>query len=70
MKHEIGTAFLERGGEMKAMEIRGRDLVTGLPKTVTVTEEEDPLGPGRSLFRAIVEAVKVTLERTPPRAGR
>ncbi|MCX6509249.1 MAG: rod shape-determining protein [Actinobacteria bacterium] len=46
-------------------EIRGRDLVTGLPKTiVTTTEEireaiEEPVG-------AIVDAVKVTLDKTPP----
>jgi rod shape-determining protein MreB len=46
-------------------EIRGRDLITGLPKTiVTTTEEirqaiEEPLG-------AIIDAVKVTLDKTPP----
>jgi rod shape-determining protein MreB and related proteins len=46
-------------------EIRGRDLITGLPKTiVTTTEEirraiEEPLS-------AIVDAVKVTLDKTPP----
>ncbi|MEY3512010.1 MAG: hypothetical protein RL486_675, partial [Actinomycetota bacterium] len=46
-------------------EIRGRDLVTGLPKTiVTTTEEireaiEEPVA-------AIVDAVKVTLDKTPP----
>ena len=46
-------------------EIRGRDLITGLPKTiVTTTEEireaiEEPVS-------AIVDAVKVTLDRTPP----
>ena len=50
---------------MKAMEIRGRDLVTGLPKTVTVTEEEIHLALAEPI-QAIVEAVKVTLERTPP----
>ena len=46
-------------------EIRGRDLVTGLPKTiVTTTQEireaiEEPV-------TAVVDAVKVTLDRTPP----
>ncbi len=46
-------------------EIRGRDLVTGLPKTVVVTTEEirkaieEPVN-------AVVDAVKVTLDRTPP----
>jgi rod shape-determining protein MreB len=47
------------------MEIRGRDLINGLPKTVKVTSEEvrealaEPIG-------AIVEAVKAVLEKTPP----
>jgi rod shape-determining protein MreB len=46
-------------------EIRGRDLITGLPKTiVTTTEEireaiEEPVA-------AVVDAVKLTLDRTPP----
>ena len=47
------------------MEIRGRDLINGLPKTVKITSEEirdalsEPVG-------AIVEAVKAVLEKTPP----
>ena len=47
------------------MEVRGRDLVTGLPKTVRVTSEEtrDALKETTSL---IVEAVHGVLERTPP----
>jgi rod shape-determining protein MreB len=46
-------------------EIRGRDLVTGLPKTLVITSAEvreaieEPVS-------AIVDAVKVTLDRTPP----
>jgi rod shape-determining protein MreB len=46
-------------------EIRGRDMVSGLPKTVVLTSEEirqaleEPLG-------QIIEAVKETLDRTPP----
>src|SRR5687768_1143325 len=63
IKIALGTAYpLE--DELHA-EIRGRDLVTGLPKTiVTTTEEirdaiEEPLS-------AIVDAVKVTLDKTPP----
>src|ERR1700682_3761354 len=49
-------------------EIRGRDLITGLPKTiVTTTEEireaiEEPVS-------AVVDAVKVTLDKTPPELG-
>ena len=65
VKHEIGTAFLEKDRERKSTEIRGRDLVTGLPKTVTVTDEEIHLALAEPI-QSIVEAVKVTLERTPP----
>ena len=65
VKHEIGTAFLEKDKERKSTEIRGRDLVTGLPKTVTVTDEEIHLALAEPI-QSIVEAVKVTLERTPP----
>ena len=47
------------------MEVRGRNLVTGLPKTVTVTssETEEAL---RETTSQIVEAVISVLERTPP----
>ena len=63
IKIKIGSAYpLE--GEM-SMEVKGRDLVAGLPKTVTITSEEireslqEPL-------RAILEVIKISLERTPP----
>lgn len=47
------------------MEVRGRNLVTGLPKTVTVTssETEEAL---RETSGKIVEAVVSVLEQTPP----
>ena len=64
IKSEIGYAFIEGKDEL-SMEVRGRDLVSGLPKTVTVSSGE--------IYKALVEpiqsildAVKVTLERTPP----
>ncbi|MBT9134280.1 MAG: Rod shape-determining protein MreB [Firmicutes bacterium] len=62
VKIAIGSAFELPEEEM---DVRGRDLVTGLPKTLKLTSSEvrqalaDPV-------RAIVEAVKATLERTPP----
>lgn len=63
IKQKIGTACpLE---EELTMDIRGRDLVTGLPKTVTITSEE-VRGALTEPIAAIIEAVKVTLERTPP----
>ena len=63
IKINIGTA-IERP-DQKAMEVRGRDLVTGLPKTVRVTSEEtrDAL---KETTSQIVEAVHGVLERTPP----
>ena len=45
--------------------IRGRDLLTGLPKTITVTSEEIS-GALDDNIDAIVNAVKTTLEKTPP----
>jgi rod shape-determining protein MreB len=47
------------------MDIKGRDLVAGVPRTLTVSSDEirDALA---EPVNAIVEAVKVTLERTPP----
>jgi len=47
------------------MEIRGRDLVTGLPKTLTIKASEVQQALSEPIA-SIVEAVKVTLERTPP----
>ena len=63
IKINIGTA-IERQ-DQKVMEVRGRDLVTGLPKTVRVTSEEtrDAL---KETTSQIVEAVHGVLERTPP----
>jgi rod shape-determining protein MreB len=65
VKQEIGNAHIDKERERKSAEIRGRDLVTGLPKTVTITDEEIHVALAEPV-QAIVEAVKVTLERTPP----
>ena len=51
--------------EKETMEIRGRDLVTGLPKTLPIRAEEIQEALGEPIG-AILEAIKVTLERTPP----
>lgn len=63
IKIKIGSAYpLE---EEMTMEVKGRDLVSGLPKSVNITSEEirealqEPL-------RAILEITKISLERTPP----
>src|SRR5690606_29860494 len=63
VKIEVGSAFPYEGEG--SIEIRGHDLVTGLPKTLVISPEEvrEAL---REPIQAIVEAIKVTLERTPP----
>ena len=63
LKLEIGSA-MALDPELES-EVRGRDLVTGLPKTVRLSSEELRRA-YREPLRAIVEAVKETLERTPP----
>ncbi len=63
IKIDIGTATGENGGLTK--EIKGRDLVNGLPKTVTINSNEikDAL---KEPVNNILDAVKRTLEKTPP----
>ncbi|MFK2824528.1 rod shape-determining protein [Bacillus sp. B190/17] len=63
IKMEIGSAGDFE--ELPSMEIRGRDLLTGLPKTIEITGEEiaDAL---KDTVTAIVDTVKSTLEQTPP----
>ena len=63
VKLEIGSAYpLEE--EVQA-EIRGRDLVSGLPKTVVLTSEEVRAALEEPLVQ-IIDAIKETLDRTPP----
>jgi rod shape-determining protein MreB len=63
IKIQIGSAY--PFDEPRKMEIKGRDLVDGIPKTLTITDSDireslhDPI-------YAIVDAVKTALERTPP----
>lgn len=63
IKMTIGSAFPVR--TLKNMEITGRNLVTGLPKTLTITPEEIREALSEPV-NAIVEGIKGTLERTPP----
>ncbi|MDA1477447.1 rod shape-determining protein [Bacillus changyiensis] len=63
VKLEIGSAEVTE--EPETMEIRGRDLLTGLPKTIEITAKEITGALHDTVF-AIVEAVKNTLEKTPP----
>ena len=63
IKIQIGSAY--RRPEVVTLDVRGRNLVTGLPKTITVTsdETEEALKEATS---QIVEAVHSVLEKTPP----
>lgn len=63
IKITIGSAYPL--GEESTLEVKGRDLVAGLPKTLTVTSEEirDAL---QEPVSAIVDAVRITLEKCPP----
>ncbi|MDQ3281022.1 MAG: rod shape-determining protein [Acidobacteriota bacterium] len=63
IKMEIGSAF-PLDDEM-TMEIKGRDLVEGVPKTLVVSDEEIREALSETVA-TIVEAVRVALERTPP----
>ena len=63
IKIEIGSAYpLENP---LTIEVKGRDLVAGIPKTLIVSDEEIREALAET-FSTIVEAVKIALERTPP----
>ena len=65
IKIEIGTAILEDGDEDKTIEVKGRDLINGIPINITVkaSEIKDAL---KEPISAIIEGIKQTLENTPP----
>jgi rod shape-determining protein MreB len=63
IKIAAGSAFPQR--EEQTIEVRGRDLVSGLPRTVRMTSTEIREAMAEPIA-GIVEAVKMTLERTPP----
>jgi len=63
IKIQIGSAYPD--GEGKSMEIRGRDLVTGLPRTIKFTSL-DTFQALSEPITAIVDGIKSVLERTPP----
>ena len=65
IKKEVGSAGIPDDGTGMTIEIKGRDLMNGVPKEITISQRQiaeslaEPVG-------AIVEAVKVALEATPP----
>jgi rod shape-determining protein MreB len=56
IKVTIGNAYPT--GEAECIEVKGRDLVTGIPKILTIDSEE--------VRKAIIETVRIALEQTPP----
>lgn len=63
IKMEIGTAY--KGGRKDEMEIRGRDMVSGLPRVITVHSDEIELAMRESV-QLIITSAKHVLEKTPP----
>ena len=63
IKFQIGTVY--PGSKSEKMEVRGRDLVTGLPHTITLTSEEVEEALRESAY-VIVNTAKSVLEQTPP----
>lgn len=64
IKRQIGSAFKIDNGD-KSMEVKGRDLVSGIPKTVTIFEEEIREAINEPVM-VIINTIKVALENTPP----
>jgi rod shape-determining protein MreB len=65
VKEEIGSAYPPENGDGRVMDIKGRDLMNGVPKELIISERQvaesltEPIG-------AIIETVKVALEHTAP----
>jgi len=65
IKINIGSAYPIEGNEKKTYEVKGRDLISGIPKTITINEDEvrealiEPVN-------IILNTIKVILENTPP----
>ena len=63
IKHEIGTVYRE--DKKRNIKVKGRDLVSGLPKTITITSDE-VMSALKTNMNKIIEATKQVLEETPP----
>lgn len=63
IKIQIGTVV--KGNKKGKLEVRGRDLVTGLPHSITITSEEIEEALRKSVYE-IIKVAKMVLEQTPP----
>ena len=66
IKHEVGSAF--PGNEVKEIEVKGRNLAQGIPRSFTLNSNEI-LEALQEPLAGIVGAVKIALEQTPPELG-
>lgn len=64
IKIELGSAFPDEDDE-RTMEIKGRDLISGLPKVIDITKKQVREALKEPVY-AIIDAIKITLEKTPP----
>jgi rod shape-determining protein MreB len=65
IKIEIGSALLTPDTATQSVEVKGRDLVSGVPKTITLTSQEVNEA-FLETIASIVDVVRVALENTPP----
>ena len=65
VKIEIGSAYKLDDEEEQIMEIKGRDMITGLPKIVEISEVQIREALKEPVY-SIIESIKTTLEKTPP----
>jgi len=65
IKIDIGSAYAVNPDNTKTMEIKGRDMISGIPKTIVVSETEIREALSEPV-NIILDTVKVTLENTPP----
>ncbi|MFW5999397.1 MAG: rod shape-determining protein [Halanaerobiaceae bacterium] len=65
IKMEIGSAFKSKENDSKKYEVRGRDVMSGLPKNITLTASETVEAFSETIA-TIIEGVRTVLEQTPP----
>jgi rod shape-determining protein MreB len=65
IKNNIGSAYKTEGSDQRVMEVKGRDLISGIPKTLTINEAEIREALNEPV-RIILDTIKVILENTPP----
>ena len=65
IKTAIGNAFIDENTPLETIEVKGRDLVTGIPKILVIDSEEVRKAISEQI-ETIVQTVKIALEQTPP----